>query len=332
VRSVFPSLELISISLTPSLDFALPSSLLLWFQTIFSLATQAIGRIHRYGQLKTANIVHLLVPSTVDYDTFSNLNETPIAELVKSDRKPIVNPLREKSHKYEPRGKKALTAKEAADAEAWKKLDLEAEKERAWAGELPFNAEASTSKGKGKASTSKALAKSSTSSSSKSRSAAASKGKKKVEIVSDDDDIVFEDDEDEDEDESEPSAVDSDVVIMVSFLLLLLPLSPYLLTLPLLAKQGGDSDDFELDSSPKAAASVKVCSSLFALSSRITTLRLSLSIAQTDRARRAKPRTSYVAQLDDSEESGEEKEESEGEPSPPPQKVNSFRSESLIGI
>lgn len=190
------------------MTFALPSSLLLSLQTIFSLATQAIGRIHRYGQLKTANIVHLLVPSTVDYDTFSNLNETPIAELVKSDRKPIVNPLREKSHKYEPRGKKALTAKEAADAEAWKKLDLEAEKERAWAGELPFNAEASTSKGKGKASTSKAPAKSTT---------AASKGKKKIEIVSDDDDIVFEDDEDEVEEESELSAVDSDVVIMVRF-------------------------------------------------------------------------------------------------------------------
>ncbi|GAA5937049.1 uncharacterized protein JCM15063_000140 [Sporobolomyces koalae] len=93
-----------------------------------ALATQAIGRIHRYGQVKTANVLHLLVPATVDHDTFANLNETPIDSLVKPSRKAIVNPLREKSHEYVPL-KRTKDKKEKDEEEAWKKLDLEAARE-----------------------------------------------------------------------------------------------------------------------------------------------------------------------------------------------------------
>ncbi|GAA5978213.1 hypothetical protein JCM5350_002229 [Sporobolomyces pararoseus] len=226
-----------------------------------ALATQAIGRIHRYGQLKTANVYHLLVPSTVDYDTFSNLNETPISSLVKDSRKPIVNPLREKSHKYVPL-KRTKDKKQKDEEDAWKKLDLEAAKERAWAGELPFKA--GEDKGKGKAIESKSKSAASTSK---------GKQKKKVEIVSDgeDDDVDgVETELDDDEEElSEATGADSDVQIM-----------------------GGDDDDFEMGSGSEGAAPVR-----------------------TDRARRLKPRTSYVAQLSDSDEDEDEEEES-----PPPQK------------
>lgn len=155
------------------------------------------------------------MPGTVDYDTFTNLNETPITDLVKASRKPVVNPVREKSHKYAPL-KRTKDKKQKDEEDAWKKLNLEAAKERAWAGELPFDGGASISAAKGKVET---KVPKSTSTSSKSK-AAPSKGKKKVEIVSDDDDIIIESDEEEDEHESEEASLadaDSDVEIMVRF-------------------------------------------------------------------------------------------------------------------
>ncbi|GAA6010842.1 hypothetical protein JCM11491_004561 [Sporobolomyces phaffii] len=234
-----------------------------------ALATQAIGRIHRYGQVKVANILHLLVPSTVDYDTFANLNDVPATALVKATRKPIVNPLREKSHKYVPL-KRTKNKQQRDEEAAWKKLDLEAAKERAWTGELPFNAESSTSKEKGKG---KATEKTGAKSSSSSKSKPAPK--KKVEIVSDDEQEEIDIESDEDEDESTVASVadaDSDVEIV-----------------------GGDDDDFAMGSGSDAPVPVK-----------------------TDRSRRAKPRTSYVAQLDDSEE--EDDDASSSEPAAPQRK------------
>lgn len=184
------------------------------------LATQAIGRIHRYGQLKTANILHLLVPSTVDHDTFSNLNEVPISSLVKASREPILNPLRKKTREYVPL-KRTKDARTKAEEAAWKKLDAEAAKERAWAGELPFDAgkgaSAKADKGKGKAVDSKASSRKS------SKTAGASgKGKKTIEIVSDDSDaeiVISSDDDSEEEDDFDEASnddADSDIEILVS--------------------------------------------------------------------------------------------------------------------
>ncbi|GAA5914524.1 uncharacterized protein JCM6883_003191 [Sporobolomyces salmoneus] len=222
-----------------------------------ALATQAIGRIHRYGQLKTANILHLLVPSTVDHDTFSNLNETPLSSLVKPSRKPIVNPLREKTNKYVPL-KRAKDPKQKADEAARTSVPFDA-----GAGSLSKKKD----KGKGKAFEAKA-------SSSKSTK---SKGKKKDElVVSGDEEDGSEDELDEDEEEFDEASVadaDSDVEIV-----------------------GGDDDDFDMGSGSDAPVP-----------------------APTDRSRRLKPRTSYVAQLDDSEEEEEEDDESE-KAAPPPQK------------
>ena len=74
----------------------------------FSLSTQAIGRIHRYGQVKTAKIVHLLTHETKDVPIYANMNdlaENDVRGLI-AKRKEIVPPKRERTGDYVPRKKK----------------------------------------------------------------------------------------------------------------------------------------------------------------------------------------------------------------------------------
>ncbi|GAA5867419.1 hypothetical protein JCM3774_002898 [Rhodotorula dairenensis] len=74
-----------------------------------ALSTQAIGRIHRYGQTKTAKIVHLLTHETKDVPIFANMNdlaENDVRGLI-AKRKEIVPPKRERTGTWVPRKKKA---------------------------------------------------------------------------------------------------------------------------------------------------------------------------------------------------------------------------------
>ncbi|KAK4333158.1 hypothetical protein RTBOTA2_001878 [Rhodotorula toruloides] len=88
-----------------------------------ALATQAIGRIHRYGQLKTARVVHLLTHATLDVPTFSERNDCDVEEVMKTQptqRGEIVNPSRAKEGKWERKGKAPAkkAKKEESEAEA----------------------------------------------------------------------------------------------------------------------------------------------------------------------------------------------------------------------
>ncbi|GAA5835472.1 hypothetical protein JCM11251_005244 [Rhodosporidiobolus azoricus] len=95
-----------------------------------ALSTQAIGRIRRFGQLKTANIIHLLVQGTMDmrvYGTRNGIcddkdntysqNMAAYLDEQPNKRDEIVNPPREKEHEWTAPNTKA-TKKAAADVEA----------------------------------------------------------------------------------------------------------------------------------------------------------------------------------------------------------------------
>jgi hypothetical protein len=92
-----------------------------------SLATQAIGRIHRFGQSQVANIYHLLVHDSLDIRTYGERNDIgnqdnvfeKMADAMKNQerkRDEIVIPQRKKLHKWTPttvqlKGKAAKAAK-----------------------------------------------------------------------------------------------------------------------------------------------------------------------------------------------------------------------------
>lgn len=88
-----------------------------------SLATQAIGRIHRYGQLKRAKVVHLLTHATLDMPTFEQMNDISHKKLIASVEKrgEIVPPQRERTGKWEPKGSKGGAKKPAAKKASPKK-------------------------------------------------------------------------------------------------------------------------------------------------------------------------------------------------------------------
>ncbi|BGP18858.1 hypothetical protein JCM10213_003513 [Rhodosporidiobolus nylandii] len=93
-----------------------------------SLSTQAIGRIHRFGQNKTAHVYHLLTHGTIDMPTFAKRNnldedakddtERAAACVEKLSSRAVVNPPREKEGKWVPPVRKAKGGKKAADADA----------------------------------------------------------------------------------------------------------------------------------------------------------------------------------------------------------------------
>jgi hypothetical protein len=97
----------------------------------FSLSTQAIGRIHRYGQVKTAKIVHLLTHETKDVPIYANMNdlaEDDVRGLI-AKRKEIVPPKRERTGEYICRTKKESKKKASPKKQKKAASDDEAEEE-----------------------------------------------------------------------------------------------------------------------------------------------------------------------------------------------------------
>lgn len=96
-----------------------------------ALSTQAIGRIHRYGQVKTAKIVHLLTHETKDVPIYANMNdlaENDVRGLI-AKRKEIVPPKRERTGEWVARKKKAPAAKKKASPKKQKKAASEDDEE-----------------------------------------------------------------------------------------------------------------------------------------------------------------------------------------------------------
>ncbi|BGP45700.1 hypothetical protein JCM10450v2_001530 [Rhodotorula kratochvilovae] len=84
-----------------------------------ALSTQAIGRIHRYGQAKTARIVHLLTHATKDIEVFEERNDVNVDAVIagQKTRAEIINPQRTKRFTYKKTEKKVAQAKAAAKKE-----------------------------------------------------------------------------------------------------------------------------------------------------------------------------------------------------------------------
>ncbi|GAA5990551.1 hypothetical protein JCM10908_003126 [Rhodotorula pacifica] len=100
-----------------------------------ALSTQAIGRIHRYGQGKTAKIVHLLTHETKDVPIFAHMNDLDQNEVraMVAKRKEIVPPKRERTGTWEPRKKKAPAVRKKASPKK-KDADEDEDKGRASSG------------------------------------------------------------------------------------------------------------------------------------------------------------------------------------------------------
>lgn len=91
------------------------------------LSTQAIGRIHRYGQLKTAHVVHLLTHATKDIEVFEERNDVVVEAVVEAQqtqRGEIVNPPRSKKHQF---AKKVKAEKKAAAAKGKVKAKVDSD-------------------------------------------------------------------------------------------------------------------------------------------------------------------------------------------------------------
>ncbi|GAA6053725.1 hypothetical protein JCM3770_003185 [Rhodotorula araucariae] len=85
-----------------------------------AISTQAIGRIHRYGQGKTARVVHLLTHATKDVEVFEERNDLNVDEVIatqKTQRAEIVNPPRTKKYTFKKAEKKVAKAKAKAKKE-----------------------------------------------------------------------------------------------------------------------------------------------------------------------------------------------------------------------
>ncbi|GAA5939099.1 hypothetical protein JCM3775_003183 [Rhodotorula graminis] len=92
-----------------------------------ALSTQAIGRIHRYGQLKTAHVVHLLTHATKDIEVFEERNDLvvdAVVETQQTQRGEIVNPPRTKKHQF---AKKVKAAAAKAKVKAKVKSDSDSD-------------------------------------------------------------------------------------------------------------------------------------------------------------------------------------------------------------
>lgn len=126
------------------------------------LTTQAIGRIHRYGQMKTANVVHLLVHDTLDMKVFGErefgfeshqavekmaavLEEQP--GLLGEKRPEVVNPARKKKVAGVARWKEIIVASKPKTKTAkGKKAEKEAKEEEEDAEDEGEEAESSPAK------------------------------------------------------------------------------------------------------------------------------------------------------------------------------------------
>ncbi|GAA5896190.1 hypothetical protein JCM6882_008514 [Rhodosporidiobolus microsporus] len=134
-----------------------------------ALSTQAVGRIHRYGQLKTANVVHLLVHGTLDMKIYAERNGiceerdytypekmAAVMAAQPKQRAEIVNPLREKEYEWvapvrkEKKGKAKAKAAGAGKAKPVAKAESDSEEEAAES-EDDSPAPKKGAKGKGKA-------------------------------------------------------------------------------------------------------------------------------------------------------------------------------------
>ncbi|EMS22035.1 DNA repair protein rad8 [Rhodotorula toruloides NP11] len=157
-----------------------------------ALATQAIGRIHRYGQLKTARVVHLLTHATLDVPTFSERNDCDVDEVMKTQptqRGEIVNPLRSKEGKWERKGRAPATKKGGAKKAKKEESEVEA------VGSDGDAKSSDESDGEMLRQVKKAAAR-------KVKPVPAKKGKAKPVVISDDEEVeANESEEDEEEDE-----------------------------------------------------------------------------------------------------------------------------------
>ncbi|BGP05622.1 hypothetical protein JCM10049v2_001428 [Rhodotorula toruloides] len=157
-----------------------------------ALATQAIGRIHRYGQLKTARVVHLLTHATLDVPTFSERNDCDVDEVMKTQptqRGEIVNPSRSKEGKWERKGRAPATKKGGAKKAKKEESEVEA------VGSDGDAKSSDESDGEMLRQVKKAAAR-------KVKPVPAKKGKAKPVVVSDDEEVeANESEEDEEEDE-----------------------------------------------------------------------------------------------------------------------------------
>ncbi|GAA5977088.1 hypothetical protein JCM11641_001296 [Rhodosporidiobolus odoratus] len=184
-----------------------------------SLSTQAIGRIHRFGQLKTANVYHLLTHGTLDMRTFAERNgytqekddeqqqaERLVPHLSEREIEVPRDRKKKKSAELEARREKERLAQQAKaeKAEERKRQKAEAsgkgkiqetddkDEESEMAAEVSEAAEeVSAVKGKGKAGAVSPPAK------------AKGNGKSKVVVLSDEEDSDQEEEENEEEEEEE---------------------------------------------------------------------------------------------------------------------------------
>ncbi|GAA6003370.1 hypothetical protein JCM10207_000301 [Rhodosporidiobolus poonsookiae] len=201
-----------------------------------ALSTQAVGRIHRFGQNKTAHIYHLLVHGTLDVKVYGERNDLGDGRIEKTlidgvnevmkkqepQRDEVVNPRRKTTGKY-TKLKRKKTKKEKeydddSDSDDGKAAEEEEEEDDDDEEEAASDVEQPKSK-KERAKTPASPVK---------PAAVKGRGKKKEETLVVDDSSAEESGEGSDDEEDEESAVETDDEGAGSI-------------------RGGDNDEFELD-------------------------------------------------------------------------------------